>query len=109
MSENICRESIDVLPRVRGRPWSARAGRALLGVLIATSLCLVPAPSALGAKKEHKSRLEEMPAEGAGGADKSYVLPYFLVGLSMGLGLMAVCRAEKRADKAKKKVVDDDE
>lgn len=34
-------------------------------------------------------------------AGKSYVLPYALVGLCMGLGLFTICRGSSRSDKAK--------
>jgi hypothetical protein len=34
-------------------------------------------------------------------AEKSYILPYILVGLCMGFGIMVVCRPGNRGDKEK--------
>ncbi len=34
-------------------------------------------------------------------AEKSYILPYILVGLCMAFGIMVVCRPGKRSDKEK--------
>ena len=69
----------------------------LVAVLIA---CMLFAPpTAMAAKKKE----EEAPT-------KSYVLPYFIVMMLTGVGLMTVCRPGSRKDKTddKKKANDDD-
>ena len=62
--------------------------------VVVTTLCVwsVLAGSAWAAKKK-----VEAPPE------KSYVQPYFLVVLLMGLGIMILCRPGKRADEPFKK------
>jgi hypothetical protein len=64
---------------------------ALLAVLILGMLCT--GPVAMAAKKEKE---EAAPT-------KSYVLPYFIVMVLLGAGLMTVCRPGTRKDKVDEK------
>ncbi len=68
-------------PRFR---WLAIA--VLTGWLVCSAM-----PAAAWAQKKRKGA--EAPA---GPAEQSYVLPYFLVVLTMGLGLAVVCRPSRR-------------
>jgi uncharacterized membrane protein YadS len=70
---------------------------AIVVVLIVCLLCTTPAMAARRKKKE-----EEAPT-------KSYVLPYFIVMMLVGVGLMTVCRPGSRKDRADaKKKTDED-
>jgi len=50
------------------------------------------------------AQAQQKTAEPEGG---SYVLPYFLVRLAVGLGLLVVCRASHRRDRAKPEQYDE--
>lgn len=41
--------------------------------------------------------------ESSGGSSQSWVLPYALVMLAVGLGMLVVCRSSRRSDRAKPK------
>jgi len=81
------------LNRVRG--WLLQ-GEVLLWTVV---IWLMSSPLALAAKK----KAEEAKPE------KSYVAPYFIVMMLLGLGLMAVCRPSSRADRPDDKKNEDDE
>ncbi|MDZ4819137.1 MAG: hypothetical protein SGJ20_09215 [Planctomycetota bacterium] len=66
--------------------------RALL-LLIVLCLSLADASVASAAPRSKKKVAEPV--------TKSYVMPYFLVGLSITLGLLVVCRSGGRADQSK--------
>lgn len=73
-----------------GAAWATRLNVAL----VTLGAWSVLAGSAWAATK--KKAVEAPP-------EKSYVLPYFLVLLSMGLGIMILCRPGKRASEPFKK------
>ena len=67
-------------------------------VAMAGGMWLAVYGQALAAKKK--------PVEDTGGAaasTKGWVLPYFLVLLAIGLGMLVVCRSSRRSDRAKPK------
>jgi len=45
----------------------------------------------------------QQPVQEEGGGSASYVLPYFLVIFSVGLGMMVVLRSARRSERAKPK------
>ena len=75
------------------RPWYRRVAH---GMLLASLLvgCLLLTPATASAAKKKKE--EEAPK-------KSYVLPYMIVMMMVSVGLMAVCRPGKRADRPEDK------
>jgi hypothetical protein len=84
---NVVRE-----PMVR---WARRAYRALLVVLLIVAM-LVAAPSAMAQRKKKKEEVDT-------GPKKSYVLPYFIVMMLAGVGIMTVCRPGSRKDRPEEK------
>ncbi|MCX7425102.1 MAG: hypothetical protein NTW96_05670 [Planctomycetia bacterium] len=71
-------------------------------VAMAAAMWLAVYGQALAAGKGKKSA----PAPDAGGAAESthgWVLPYFLLLLAIGLGMLVVCRSSRRSDRAKPK------
>lgn len=70
------------------------AYRAAIAVLLILCMLFAP-PSAMAAKKKKKDE-EARPT-------KSYVLPYFIVMMLVGVGLMTVCRPGSRKDRLEEK------
>ncbi len=70
-------------------------------LVLACCLWLSASSIAWGAPKKRKEVSE-------GPATKSYALPYAIVIMVVGLGLMTVCRASRRKDKPEEKIKDDE-
>ena len=69
-------------------------------VAMAAAMWLAVYGQALAAKKKPE------PADAGGGAAESthgWVLPYFILLLAIGLGMLVVCRSSRRSDRAKPK------
>ncbi len=80
-------------------PWYRRwSQRMVVAALILSCLSFTPT-TALAAKKKK----EEAPPT------KSYVLPYMIVMMMVGVGLMTVCRPGKRLERADGKKVEEGE
>ncbi len=75
--------------------WARRAYRAFLVVLLVVAM-LITAPSAMAQRGKKK---QEVDTE----AKKSYVLPYFIVMMLVGVGVMTVCRPGSRKDRPDEK------
>ena len=65
--------------------------RWLAVVVLAAWLGCLAVPGAAWAQKKKNAGVPQ-----AGPAEQSYVLPYFLVVLTLGLGLACVCRPSRR-------------
>ena len=68
-------------------------------LLLTVAIWAISSPLALAAKKKAAEVVPE----------KSYVFPYIIVMMLMGLGLMAICRPSNRADRPDDKKTDEDE
>ncbi len=79
------------LPLHRAAALRRLAKRVLVAVLVAG--CLVLAPSAAMAKKDKEVEVPK----------KSYVMPYMIVLMMVSVGLMTVCRPDKRKDRPDEK------
>jgi hypothetical protein len=74
--------------------WGRRAYRALFVVLLIVAMVFT-APSAMAQRKK-KQQVDA-------GPKKSYVLPYFIVMMLTGVGIMTVCRPGSRKDRPDEK------
>ena len=75
------------------------SGRRSAWVILAACFWLLSSPVAWAAKKKV---VEEAPT-------KSYTLPYLIVIILIGAGLMAICRPSRRADRPEEKLKPDEE
>jgi len=75
--------------------WARRAYRAFLVVLLVVAM-LITAPSAVAQRGKKKQEVDS-------GPKKSYVLPYFIVMMLVGVGVMTVCRPGSRKDRPDEK------
>jgi hypothetical protein len=84
---------------VRAANFVLNRSRTLCQWAALAAIWLAASPLAYAAKK----KVEEVAAP-----EKSYVMPYMIVLMVMGLGLMTICRPSSRADKVDDKYKKDE-